>query len=206
MKKITKDDDDKLIVEVSSRWVKGVGFGALFFLGFPLIRFFFHQPLGKERLIGFIGAAITCGVIYLGSYEESLFTFHSGARFLTWKRKRSLLEKEGTLPFDRITQVILQSPIGNSRYYPKARVTLLTRETELPLSIAYEQDEMNQVIAERIRCRLGLSVERLVPDAVQSLIDRGLDLDAVRLLREKEGLSLMEAKNKVVRLKAREKR
>ncbi len=205
MKKIIKDDTDELVIEVSSRLAKGSGFAALFLVAFPLVQFLLHKRMDEERLIGFIGGAVTSGLVYLVAYESSLFAFDSRTRLLTWRRKRSLSKKQGTLPFGRIEQVILESAIGNTKYSPKHRVMLRTGEGELPLSIDYEHNEINQTLAERIRSRLGLSPESLVIDSVQSLVERGLTIDAIRLLREKRGLSLTEAKSLIAQMKAPKK-
>ena len=61
---------------------------------------------------------------------------------------------------------------------------------------------MNQILAERIRRRLGMSPDDLVADSIQSLAERGETVEAIRLLREKRGLSLTEAKGLVDRMKA----
>ena len=205
MKKITKDDADVLVIEVFSRMAVGSGFAALFFIFYPLLQRFPATPLSEERRIGFIGAAVTCGLIYLALYEKARFVFDSKTRRLTWRRRRSLSSRHGTVPFDAIDQVVLRSCIGNSRYAPKERVVLLTREGEFPLSIAYEHDEMNQILADRIRCRLQMPPEGLVTDSVQSLVEQGRTTDAIRLLREKRGLSLAEAKILVTQIKAQKK-
>ncbi|TAJ96680.1 MAG: hypothetical protein EPO39_19940 [Candidatus Manganitrophaceae bacterium] len=201
MKKIIKEDERELVVEVSSGFLKGIGVAALFFLGFPLIRFFLRNPLDQEHLVGYIGAAVTCGLSYLVAFEEARFSFDSGTRLLTWRRRRSLSKKEGSIPFSQIEQVVLESAIGNNKYYPKHRVILRTGEGALPISLSYEHDDLNQAIAERIRSRLGLSPNALVADSIQSLVERGLDLDAIRLLREKEGLSLADAKKRIAEIK-----
>lgn len=206
MKKINKDDKNELIIEVTSRFEKWVGYGALLFLGFPIVQFFLGKRLNEERLMGFIGGAVVCGLVYLVAYEEALFTFDSRTRLLKWRRKRSLSTKQGTLPFSRINQVVLQSAIGNKKHSPKHRVALLTGEGELPVSIAYEHHEMNQKIAERIRSRLGLSPEELVMDSVKALVEQGHPVGAVQLLQEKQGLSLTEAKAVVTRMKEQKNR
>lgn len=205
MKKITKDDADALVIEVSSRMAVGCGLAALFFTFYPVSQRLLQTPLSEDRLIGFIGGAVTCGLIYLVLYEKVRFVFDSKTRLLTWRRRRSLSSRQGTVPFAMIDRVVLRSCIGNSRYAPKERVVLLTREGELPLSIAYEHDEMNQILADGIRRRLGMALEDLVTDSVQLLVERGETIEAIRLLREKQGLSLTEAKGQVDRMRARKK-
>jgi hypothetical protein len=194
MIKITKDDELALIIHVISRREKGAGIVALFLIGISVVQFFLHRKVNDSRLIGPIGAALTCGLFYLVAYEESVFTFDS--------RKRSFSEKRGTLSFSRIEHVILQSVIYNKNYYHKYRVMLFTEAGDIPLSIAYEHNEINQAIAERIRSRLGFSPETLVTDSVKALVERGLDSEAIRLLWHKRGLPFIEAKANVEEIKA----
>jgi hypothetical protein len=107
MKKISKDDEQELIIHVTSWPEKAAGLAALFFVDFLIVQFLLQRKVSDSRLIGFIGAVVTCGLYYLVAYENSLFAFDSRTRLLTWRRKRALSVKRGTLPFGRIEQVIL---------------------------------------------------------------------------------------------------
>ena len=55
--------------------------------------------------------------------------------------------------------------------------------------------------ATQIRAFLGLSSSSLLADSVEALLESGRDVDALRLLREKDGLTLEEAHRQVRKLK-----
>jgi hypothetical protein len=83
---------------------------------------------------------------------------------------------------------------------------LFTAAGDIFLSIAYEHNDILQTVAERIRSRLGFSPEALVMDSVKALVERGLDIEAIRLLRHKQGRSFTEAKAIVAKIKAAKNR
>jgi ribosomal protein L7/L12 len=77
----------------------------------------------------------------------------------------------------------------------------LTGTGEIPISIAYEHSDKNEVIAERMRVFLNMSSKTLIVDSIKASIANGKDIDAIRLLREKSGISLNEAKAIVTKIK-----
>jgi hypothetical protein len=91
--------------------------------------------------------------------------------------------------------------MGNDKDFPSHRVVLITKNGELPIMLAYEHDDMNEVLAERIRSFLALSSNTLLEDSVKSLIESGREVDAIRLLREKSGITLTEAHSAIARIK-----
>ncbi|MFZ2300941.1 MAG: hypothetical protein WAW10_03605 [Gallionella sp.] len=200
MKNILKDSKSELVIIARSSliaWVGGLGLALLLYLAYLLIR----GHSGDERIIGLAGASATCALIFLTSYEKSDFFFDLPSRVLTWSRQRGFFRRNGTVSFAVIERVVLQSCIGNDKYYPSHRVVLITQNGELPLTVAYEHDDMNEVIAKRIRSFLSMPPDSLLEDSVESLVESGRNVDAIRLLREKEGISLEEAHDTVARLK-----
>jgi hypothetical protein len=200
MKNILKDSKNELVVIARSSliaWVGGMGIVFLLCLAYLLIR----GHSGDERIIGIAGASVTCALIFLTGYEKSDFFFDLPSRVLTWSRQRGFFRRNGTVPFAAIERVVLQSCIGNDKYYPSHRVVLVTQDGELPLTVAYEHDDMNEVIAKRIRSFLSMPPDSLLEDSVESLVESGRNVDAIRLLREKEGISLEEAHDTVARIK-----
>lgn len=202
MRQILKDSDNELVVVVRSPLIVWIGAFGMFFLCHLLYLLISRDFSNMERIQGLTGASAVCMIAVLFAYEKCDFRFDLRSRLLTWSRQRSFARRSGTVPFDAIQGVTLQSCIGNSRYSPKHRVVLDTREGELPVMIAYEHDAMNETIAERIRAVLGTSSNTLVKDSVTSLVERGREMDAIRLLREKDDISLTEAHTVIARLKA----
>jgi hypothetical protein len=151
-----------------------------------------------DRVIGSLGAAATCALAFLFGSENCDFSFEAATGLLSWSRQRGFFKPKGSAALDSIGSVVLQSCLGNDRYYPKHRVVLVIKDQELPLTIAYEHDAMNEVIAEWIRAFIGKSSKSLTEDSLEELVADGRHIDPIRLLREKTGVSLSEA-HRVVR-------
>jgi hypothetical protein len=200
MRQIIKDTSNELILAVRSPFEAVLGCATVFTLIF-LLYTWLHQPSRTDRMIGLAGAAAICAIVFLFAYEKNDFHFDRQTRLLAWSRQQGFFKHKGVVPIGSIERVVLQSCIGNNRYYPKRRVVLVTRDCELPLTISYQNDRMNEVMAERIRAFLDISSKSLLDDSIESLVATGRDLDAIRLLREKNGLSLSDARDIVDRIK-----
>ncbi|MBI5437802.1 MAG: hypothetical protein HY936_02455 [Nitrosomonadales bacterium] len=201
MKNILKDTENELVIAIRSplvAWVGGLGIFFLLYLAYLLIT---QGRSEDERIIGLAGASATCALFFFAGYEKSDFSFDLQTRILAWSRRRGFFRRNGTVPFAAIERVVLQSCMGNDRYYPSHRVALITSNGELPLTAFYEHDDMNEVIAERIRSFLAMPPGSLLEDSVESFVESGRNVDAIRLLREKSGISLAEAHNTVARIK-----
>ena len=197
MRRIATSTADELLILTRSplpAWVGGLGLILLLWLGYLLLS---GESAGSERCIGLAGAAATCALFFLVGHENSDFRFERHTRRLTWSRQRGFFKRHGTVAFGDIGGVVMQSCIGNDRYYPKHRIVLLTREGELPVTVAYEYDAMNEVMAQGIRSFLGMAADGLVDDSVAALVAAGRKIDAIRLLREKRDLTLAEAQQAV---------
>lgn len=200
MKQIQKDSANELTIVIRSPLEAWMGGATIFFL-LDLLYTWLSRSSNTDRMIGLIGASATCGLFFLFFNEKCDFKFDLQTRLLTWSRRQGFSKRNGVLPFDAIGRVVLQSCMGNNKYYPKHRIVLLTSEGELPLTISYEYDDMNEIIAERIRNLLGTSSKSLIEDSVESLVAAGRNIDAIRLLREKSGISLTEAHSAVARIR-----
>ena len=202
MKRIATSTADELLIVTRSplpAWVGGLGLLLFLWLGYLSLS---GEPACSEPCIGLAGSGATCVLFFLAGYENSHFRFDRQSRMLAWSRQHGLFKRHGAVAFGDIDGVALQSCIGNDRYYPKHRVVLLTRQGELPVNVAYEYDAMNEMIAQNIRSFLGMTAGDLIEDSVAALVDSGRKVDAIRLLREKRGLSLSEAHTAIAQLRA----
>jgi hypothetical protein len=94
---------------------------------------------------------------------------------------------------------MVERPMGDDGT-PSRRINLRTADgTAVPLTIGYRPDSDGAIlkIADQIRAVLGREAEHSQAADVEALIAAGKTLEAIKLVRETEGLSLTEAKQRV---------
>lgn len=154
---------------------------------------------GTDRLVGLLASAATCFLIAIVFLERAWFEFSAATRLVTWRRRWALQARSGSMPFDSIQSVLVERPIGDQGT-PSRRVTLRTRTgEEIPLTVGYRPDGDDAAvrIAGRIRRVLGDDAAMTPVQHVKALLAAGRTIDAIRLVREAEGLTLAEAKQRV---------
>jgi hypothetical protein len=154
---------------------------------------------GTDRLVGLLGAATTCLIVAIVFFENARFQFAPDTRIVTWRRRWALRQRSGSIPFDAVQSVLVERPIGDEGT-PSRRITLKTTSgEEVPITVGYRPDADGAVlqIAARIRALLGHDADAAHMLNVKALIAAGRTIDAIRVLREEEGLSLVDAKRRV---------
>jgi hypothetical protein len=158
---------------------------------------------GTDRLVGLIAASGTCLLIALVFLERVWFQFAADTHILTWRRRWALRERSGSIPFDSIESVIVERPIGDDGT-PSRRIVLKSESGEMiPITVGYRPDADGIVlqIADKIRARLGHNTGATHMRNVKALVAAGRNIDAIRVLREEEGLTLVDAKRRVDELR-----
>ena len=162
---------------------------------------------GTDRLVGLLASAGTClsiGIVFL---ETTWFEFAGATRLITWRRRWALRERSGTLPFAAVQSVLIETPMGDDGT-PSRRISLRTKDgVGIPITVGYRPDPDRTVlqIATRIRTLLGHDSEETGTTDAKALVGAGRIIDAIRVLRQEEGLSLVEAKKRVDELARRSK-
>ena len=154
---------------------------------------------GTERIVGLLGASATCGLVALVFLERAWFEFAPRPQVVTWRRRWALQQRSGSIPFSSIVSVLVERPLGDDGT-PSRRITMRIASGEVvPITVGYRPDADGAVlqIASRIRTLLGHEVETTHLSNVTALIAAGRTMDAIRVLREEEGLSLTDAKRRV---------
>jgi hypothetical protein len=154
---------------------------------------------GTERLVGLFGAATTCFLVAIVLLERVRFHFSPDSRTLTWRRRWAWQERSGSVSFGSIQSVLVERPIGDHGT-PSRRIVLKTTSgEEIPITVGYRPDGDGKVlqIASRIRALLGHDTGPTHLHNVKALIAAGKTIDAIRVLREEEGLSLVDAKRRI---------
>lgn len=154
---------------------------------------------GTERLVALFGAAATCVLVAIVFLERAWFQFASNTRTITWHRRWALRQQSGSMPFGSIESVLVERPIGDEGT-PSRRITLRTTDgREIPITVGYRPDADDTIVrvATRIRALLGHGADATHMSNVHALIAAGKTIDAIRVVREEEGLSLLDAKRRV---------
>lgn len=190
------DDDGSLLLTYDSS-----GFSAaLFVLAAILIATagydYFIGPRGTDRLIGLVGGVATCGISGLMVLERVRVRVDSRNRTIDWTRRWGLRRRSGMLSFDDVTAVTTERPLGDDGT-PSRRIVVTTRDNRtVPFTVGYHSDAAGELmqLADRVRDMIGPGGQS---DHLQSLVDAGRILDAIKLVRETRGLSLTDAKTLV---------
>ena len=154
---------------------------------------------GTERLVTLFGATATCVILAIVFRERAWFQFASDTRTVTWRHRWALRQRSGSMPFGSIQSVLVERPIGDEGT-PSRRITLRTTDgRKIPIAIGYRPDADGTIvrIASRIRAVLGHGADATHMSNVRALIAAGKTIDAIRVVREEEGLSLVDAKRRV---------
>ena len=191
--------DGTVIVNYDGRWLTNVmlTFAALFFLvaGYDV----FFGAHGTDRLLGLLASAVTCLLVAVVFLETACFRFGRAMKTVTWRRRWGLRERSGSIPFASIQAVLIERPIGDDGT-PSRRITLKTSDGAIiPITVGYRPDADGSVmqIAGRIRVLLGHDAAPTHHSHVVALVASGKVVEAIRVLREEERLSLVEAKQRV---------
>ena len=160
---------------------------------------------GTERLIGMLGASATCLVVAIAFHETARFEFSKPTHLVTWRRRWGIRERSGAIPFGAIQSVMVERPLGDEGT-PSRRINLRTVDgAGIPVTVGYQTDSDGAIlrIADQIRALLGHKAEdghssdqRHLTD-VSTLVAAGKMIEAIKVLREAEGISLTDAKQRV---------
>src|SRR5688572_1747222 len=139
--RIVDESHEKLIVEAGDRAFAGIllalTLGCVAVAAVAL--FALPNAWGVESFQGVACAAVLFLAGFIAIFERATFVFDRATRTLTWQRRRAFTATSGSVPFEQIREVVLQTGIGNA-INPKRRVALLLADGELPLSVAYATD------------------------------------------------------------------
>ncbi len=152
---------------------------------------------GDKEAIGMVLGLLFCAFGAVLLFRRDRFVFDAAQRRLRWSKWSLARASSGTVDFADILDVNMES-IGANEGGGTYRVALRTRDGTVPLTETYSGDaEYWRPLVERLRDIVGLSGDRAADADTHSLVDQGRIIDAVRQLRETEGLSITQAKARV---------
>jgi len=154
-----------------------------------------EQPAWAALLVALLSTAIA--VVFL-CRDHNRFDSQSGQ--LTWSKRTLFGTSGGTVPFQDITSITIETQ-STSETIPSARIVVHTPSVVVPLTRHYSGSvASHEPLAALLRGAVELANDRLIEDSLKALVQAGRKIDAVRLLRLKEGIGLTEAKERVDRL------
>lgn len=217
---VIKESEDTLIVENRDK-----GFARLCLIGFVALLIFavvqyLRDPrfVNKDSFKGCLGGMAVFAIGYLMLLEHGIFVIDRSHRIIHWSRKRALSRRSGSIDFDSVRSIVIQTPIGDQGV-PSRRIAIITDTAEVPLSVAYKPDHNDECLrlAEKITHYVkgtgpspaaaaapSDSKDGVLMESVRAAVAAGRSIEAIRLLRQEKNLSLTEAKQIVDGLKERQ--
>ncbi len=150
--------------------------------------------------------ALFLGLFFVAFLSKYKFVFDATQRMVRWQIMRFGWRRAGSLPFDAVKDVVLQSEPGSGR--PTFRLALLTAEGPMPLSSGYggtsdrclaTQSQILQLLRpgqSPAATAPATSIAASMDSSVRTLVAEGRKVDAIKLLTSM-GISLTEAKQQV---------
>lgn len=158
---------------------------------------------GEKEAIGIVLGILFSAFGAVLLFRRDRFVFDTAAGRVTWRKWSLARSSSGEFDFSEVLDVTIESTSGadgGGTY----RVALRTKDATVPLTESYagSVDRWRPTVA-RIRKILGHAGERPADVDMESLLDQGRKIDAIRQLRETEGPSLTQAKAKVENVDSR---
>lgn len=152
------------------------------------------HKLGGLLVAGFL-LAFAAGFLL-----RTRFVFNSMARTASWSRRRLFWVKSGTIPFDAIQDIGMDSSVA-AHGVLTYRLTIVTAQGSIPMSDSYSGGKQSKAeLREKILQLLGKQaggVEEADESSIRSLLAQGRKIDAIQMLRSSRNIGLAEAKQQV---------
>ena len=198
--KITRQTETELEVQESTLWL-----GAILAV-FILVLLYAALRSGDRRLLYPAGFLLLFAFVGL---RKSTFLFDATHRMVTWRLLRYCKTSTGSIGFDALRGVVIDTMQGRSggTLY---RLTLMTTEDPIPLAVGYGGGEKYYAASQaRINgfLKTNLAQAAKADDAnsatpelesyIRLLLQQGRKIDAIELLRSHSTMGLTEAHERV---------
>ncbi len=196
---VQRNTDGEVVVQNSTLWLSAV----FVVLGLIMVGAAFSS--GDKRLFR---PAVAMAVFAVLSLSKYTVVFDATQRMVRWKIMRFGRRKAGSMPFDAVKDVVLQSEPGKSGR-PTYRLAILTAEGPMPLSSGYGdtserclalQAQILQLLrpgqAVAAAAAPASSIAAHLESSARTLVAGGRKIDAIKLLTSM-GMNLTEAKHRV---------
>ena len=193
---VERNTETVLVVQNGTLWLSAV-FGVV---GLIVLAAAFSA--GDKRLAGPALVTGVCAVLCLSKYT---FVFDSTQRMVRWQTLRFGKRGAGSMPFDEVKDVVLQSEPGKTR--PTYRLAMLTANGSMPLSSGYG-DTSDRCLAMQSQIRQlprpgqtaaatapATSIAANLDSSIRTLVAQGRKIDAIELMTSM-GMNLTDAKQR----------
>ena len=189
----------ELVTVDSTLWVSCLcAVGAAFLLYGLMIH---GYRLGETLL------AVFLLVFASGFALKTRFVFNAIERTASWSRRRFLWAKSGTIPFDAIQEIGMDSGAA-ARGVLTYRLTIVTAQGTVPMSDNFSGGKQRKdELREKILLFIGKkarSASEANESSLRSLLSQGRKIYAIELLKSSRNISLTEAKQMVDALEAKQ--
>ena len=201
--KITRNDSEQLII-ADFPWLAGLMFAfGLIVSGCCAVYGYLSHALNQKEWLGLGALALFCLIVGGLCINRCVFIFDLGRRQLTWSRTGLFGRKGDIVPFDQITGAVVEVMDMDQSVNQRLshRVAVKTLPGEIPLTVGYYSGVQGKIfdeIRDAINRALGksaISPERANEDEVRALIDDMQIEDAIKLVQERRGCSMLEARH-----------
>ena len=187
---MTRHTATELVVEDSCLWIAGVLAVA------ALSLFYAGAFVGNKGSYVVGGFLLLCALL---AARKSRFVFDARERVVRWTNLLILRTSTGSLPFDDIRGIGIETFAGAGDS-PTYRLTILTSRKPIPLASAYgsgkeKYTNLRKTIATFLNLEIGSQegAAGLEPSVLE-LVRAGRKIDAMKLLRSMKKMSLLDAK------------
>ena len=196
----------ELVLQDGSRW--------LAFVFVPSAVLVASTSIEKHKPIGLLVSAFFL-LFAAAFFRHSTFTLDKMQRIARWRRFTVLKNESGSIPFDSIRDIVLDTQAGNNNT-ATYRLSLVTADGPLPMANMFQGGSIDhyQDLRQQILEFLGIaSAGSVVPSpepgvlsdgipsdiepSLRSLLAQGRTIDAIALLRTRENIGLADAKSRI---------
>ncbi len=199
--KITRHTQQELVAQDSTMWL------SMFFALASVPMIYVSIMAGRPKQLLAAGLVVLFSLL---SRIKTTFVFDATQRTVRWSGLKFVKTKSGTIPFDAITGV--GTELINIDSGPSYRLTILTRTGSIPMTYGYrgdserlesiretilafvKPDQHNTAILDTVAS--GSAAAENDP-SLRSLLAQRRKIDAITLVRTREGLGLTQAVRRV---------
>jgi hypothetical protein len=198
---ISQKTNQELVVADTSIWVSIFLLSVTLFVLYRMI--VSHARPGNYLVAGFFGLFV------LLFWRKEVVVFDAGRQQVLWTRRRLFGVASGTVPFSEITGIGMETSSARNNVLVY-RLAILTAQGSIPMSDNYAGDsekygklrreilEFLKLDSDETRSALEPVLSSDIDEAsVRSLLRQGRRIDAIRLVRSTQKLSLIEATDRV---------